>query len=85
MPCDCPHWEEVSGCGLPRETLIRPYLTDQAVEFGLEGFDLEGRDGRSIVRIEWERDPPHGLEAVARWTNRVRQWLSQILPYPQRP
>ena len=77
--------EEVSGLTLPRDRLVLPYLTDQGMEFGLEGFDVEGRDGRPIVRLEWGPLPAQGFEAVARWTLRVRQWLGQVLPYPHNP
>ena len=69
---------EATGLGLPRDRLIRPYVTEQRAEFGLEGFDLEGRDGRPIVRIEWDRNPPLQLEAVAGWAERVRLWLGDL-------
>lgn len=72
--------DEASGLGLPRDRLVRPYLTDHRAEFGLEGFDLEGRDGRPIVRIEWDRIPPLQLEGVAGWATRVRHWLARVQP-----
>ncbi|MBI3855203.1 MAG: hypothetical protein HY293_05880 [Planctomycetes bacterium] len=71
---------EAGGLGIPRQRLVRPYLTDQRAEFGLEGFDVEGRDGRPIVRIEWDRVPPLQLEAVAGWAERVRDWLRGVAP-----
>ena len=68
--------DEATGLGLPRQRLVRPYLSDQRAEFGLEGFDLEGLDGRPIVRIEWGKNPPLQLEAIAGWAARVRRWLT---------
>jgi len=67
---------EADGLDLPRHRLVRPYLSDQRAEFGLEGFDVEGTDGRPIVRIEWNRTSEAPLVAIAEWTARVRQWLT---------
>jgi len=64
---------------MPRHRLTRPYVSGQPPEFGLEGFDLEGRDGRPIVRMEWERNPPLQLESVVGWTDQVRDWLRRSL------
>jgi hypothetical protein len=68
------------GLTMPRHRLTEPYVAGQPPEFGLEGFDLEGRDGRRIVRMEWERHPPLQLEGIAGWAAQVRRWLSGSLP-----
>ncbi len=68
--------KKADGLDLPRHKLVRPYLTDQRAEFGLEGFDLEGSDGRPIVRIEWTRTPLPSLAQIAEWAAEVRQWLT---------
>ncbi|HVE40331.1 MAG TPA: hypothetical protein VNM14_10615 [Planctomycetota bacterium] len=65
---------------MPRHRLTRPYVSGQPPEFGLEGFDLEGRDGRPVVRMEWERNPPLQMEGVAGWADQVRDWLRRSLP-----
>lgn len=70
---------EAGGLALPRHRLVPPYVTDHRPEFGLEGFDVEGWDGRPVVRIEWDRNPPLQLEAVVGWTARVRDWLRQVV------
>lgn len=49
--------DEAATLGLPFGQLIRPYLSDVRKEYGLEGYDVEGRDGRPIVRIEWNEPP----------------------------
>jgi hypothetical protein len=64
---------------MPRQRLTRPYLSGQPPEFGLEGFDLEGRDGRPIVRMEWPRNPTLQMEGVAGWADQVRDWLRRSL------
>ena len=76
---------EVSRLRIPRDCLGNPYLTDERAEFGLEGFDVEGRDGRPIVRIEWDRDPPLEMAALAEWADRVRRWLREATSHPQKP
>jgi hypothetical protein len=65
---------------MPRHRLTRPYISGQPPEFGLEGFDLEGRDGRPIVRIEWDGPPPLQMEAIVGWTDQVRAWLRRVVP-----
>jgi len=70
--------KEAGRLQLPRRRLVRPYVSDFRTEFGLEGFDLEGRDGRPVVRMEWEEPAPLALEAVAHWSDRVRAWLVSV-------
>ena len=65
---------------MPRHRLTRPYISGQPPEFGLEGFDLEGRDGRPIVRIEWDGPPPLQMEAIVGWADQVRAWLRRVAP-----
>lgn len=72
--------EEVTRLGIPRASMTRPYLAHQRAEFGLDGFDLEGRDGRPIVRVEWSRNPPPMLEGISGWAARVRQWFGALNP-----
>jgi hypothetical protein len=69
---------EATGLGVPQHRLVRPYVSHDRAEFGLEGFDVEGSDGRPIVRIEWDRNPPPDLEALAGWAAWVRQWLARL-------
>ncbi len=64
---------------MARARLTPPYVSGQPPEFGLEGFDLEGRDGRPIVRMEWGRNPPLQMEGVAGWADQVRSWLRRSL------
>jgi hypothetical protein len=73
--------DEAGRLSLPRHRLAQPCLMEQVAEFGLEGFDRELREGaRPVVRIEWDKNPPLQLEAMAGWADRVRQWLRQTMP-----
>ena len=71
---------EVNGMALPPRRIILPYLSDHQPEFGVEGFDVEGNDGKPIVRIEWDPPVPLPLEPIAGWAGRMRNWLRQLLP-----
>jgi len=72
--------EEASGLSLPRRSVGRPYVSEERPEFGLEGYDVEGRDGRPRVRIQWDRLHPLGLRPIVEWAERVRDWLRASLP-----
>ncbi len=65
---------------IPRGSLGRPYVSEQRPEFGLEGYDVEGRDGRPRVRIEWDREPSPLLRPITEWARQVRDWLRASLP-----
>ena len=70
---------EATRLSLPFNRLLRPYVCETQPEFGLEGFDVEGRDGRSVVRVEWGREPGL-LDPIADWSARVREWFVTVLP-----
>jgi len=66
---------QVSGLPFPRKLLARPYISERRPQFGLDGFDVEGIDGRPIVRVEWDEPPGPGLRPIAAWAASVRLWL----------
>lgn len=72
--------EEASRLSLPRGSVERPYVSEHRAEFGLEGYDVEGRDGRPRVRIEWDREPSPRLWPITEWARQVRDWLGSVLP-----
>ena len=72
--------DEAARLGLPRGHLIPPYLSEIRKEYGLEGYDVEGNDGRPIVRIEWDQPPMASLGRIVEWSDEVREWLCSVLP-----
>ncbi|HLF95166.1 MAG TPA: hypothetical protein VJB14_16995 [Planctomycetota bacterium] len=72
--------DEASKLAVPRGSVKTPYVSEQRLEFGLEGYDVEGRDGRPRVRIEWDREPSPRLWPITEWARQVRDWLRVSLP-----
>jgi hypothetical protein len=69
--------ETASGLPLARSMLKRPYVAEIRREFGLDGFDVEGNDGRPVVRLEWDDPVPADLVPLARWAADLRPWLER--------
>jgi hypothetical protein len=63
---------------LPMHFLGAPYVSDRRAEFGLEGFEDDSRDGHPRVRMEWGREVPVAIKAIAHWADRVRRWLLSV-------
>ena len=72
--------KEATTLSLPFRSLVRPYVCDRQKEFGLEGFDVEGRDGRPVVRVEWMYAYADEIKSIAEWSRKVREWFIRILP-----
>ena len=72
--------QRASGLNIPRGSIVTPYVSGERPEFGLEGYDVEGRDGRPRVRIQWDRLHLPGLRPIVAWAREVCDWLQASLP-----
>lgn len=72
--------KEATTLSLPFRSLVNPYVCECQPEFGLEGFDVEGRDGRPIVRVEWSMEISPAVQGIADWSRRMREWFEKVIP-----
>ena len=70
--------DKATGLTVPLFNVIHPYVSERRPEYGLEGYDVAGRHGRPVMRIEWDRKHHVGLNSVADWAEQVRDWLRAV-------